>query len=265
MEYAGFGGRSSAPKSTAPTARYPVVKINHDRGVFFGSDAGHSVLGKTLDIVVLGLVRQRELWVDGESGRKQACESPDATTGYAKANYFDYEAAGFDRRQFPGPPSGEIVKLACDYCELRKWQDNPGGNRKPPPCTSSWVLPFIYARDPIKDAVDLLAVARAQPDELEKSVHLLPVKFSSQRSLEKYLTPFRDSKTPTYTVRTRVTLSRREKDGRRFSDASFEQLDQVNGSVFSYMSGALRTVREYLIEPPQVPQGSFKPMQMGRP
>jgi hypothetical protein len=259
MQYGNFG--SAKPEATPPLQPgYEQIRINHDRGVFTNHG---SHIGKSLDVIILGLVRQREYW-QGEAGsRRMACESVDYEIGYARANTFDYDAAGFDRRNYPGPPSGEIVKLKCEDCQLRKWQEKAtGSGRTPPPCSSTWMLPIVLAPTPIEDRVDLLKLPFSK-NNLTKSVKLMPVKFSSQRSLEKYLTPFRDSKTAAYTVRTRISLSRREKDGRRFSDAAFEQLDKVGGATYPDLSEALRTMREYLTEPPPLPAGGFTPMRMG--
>ena len=239
MKLGNFGGNASVP------SRF--ININHADGMFevpgFFQDNGYikglprssnSVIANTdeINVVILGLVRQREMWTED---RKRACESPDAVTGYPTPNF---------------PEAHKTVggKLACHDCPFHKWQNN-----KPPLCKELWILPVAFVKQ------------TDSGPQYSANVYYLKFTYASIRNIEKYLTPFRDQKIPAYTETTCITLSRASRDGNRFAIANFSKsaVKDFTADQWPYFSQLLKDAREYLLTPP-VTATNYTPMSMGR-
>jgi hypothetical protein len=241
MKLANFGGRPAPPSID--------VKVNHKTGNF---EQGSTVLGKNIEVIALGLIRQRQFWIDGERGRKLACESPEAAKGYAKAQYFPFTEAAFNPNNYPGGEvDGSIVNLPCDHCELRKWQD-----RTPPRCKEYWVLPIV---------MPAFSGSLADLHRLAAGGALPTIRFTGPpvRTLQAYMTPFRDNKTPTYKVHTRLSLTRVERNGNRFANLDVSESSLVDPVCYPVLSKMLADARARLTEPPATPTSSFSPLRMG--
>lgn len=258
MELADFG----EPRRTETEVRrpYEMIKINHQSGqwelVAPNRNTAYS-FGKTLDVVMLGLVRSRVLW-PGEhhhqiGGRRPICQSPDSTTGYTDMQ-FPFSDAGNPRIQSSVGVENRIT-IKCENCSLRKWN-----GKEPPRCNHTWNVPMVIRSNVIVDdpGVQLTPF----------TVHMVAFSKSAVRELENYMTPFRDSRTPLYTAYTRMKLSRVERGGTdRYSVPSFETAVDGNDTPlklgYRQFSEALHKCTEFLTTPPDGYEDGLAPIAMG--
>jgi len=223
-------GKKNKNRSLAPPRLYEIMKIDHSAGQFW---SGESNIGKEIDVIMLGLIRQRTLWPPKDSKRSRPdCESPDFEHGYAKIDTFPWKDTDFVEPIGGGTRPHE---LPCDQCPLRNWQD-----RTPPRCAQVWNVPVIYGA----------------------GLFVIPFSASALSDLENYMRPFRDSRTPLYTVITRIKLSRVEKKGRRYVVPHFSQTANTDTRVYPEYSSKLNQVKEVMQQKPETAM-TFKPMSMG--
>lgn len=162
----------------------PRLSIVHKEARFKDNLTGEEF--DSIEIIPLGLVRQRVLWhPDVDDGDQPMCKSTNNEIGHPntdapKDKRFPWEKAGFNPVDHPPQPDG-LIDLPCAGCQLKEWGTHPNG--KSPYCTEQWVLPVLYRESGVEDT-------------------FAPAIFTLQRSgvkaIRAYLTPFQKSGNPAF-------------------------------------------------------------------
>jgi len=160
----------------------PRISINHKEGMFVDSLSNEQF--PDMDVVILGLVKQRVLWPAemGEEGSGPQCRSNDNATGNPYMKEFPWADTGFDQADI----DANNPQLDCAACPLKEW----GTDSKPPRCTQQYV--FIVMRQ------------FAGSDEWSPA--LLTVQKSSIKGANGYISVFSRARLPMFTSHTVLSL-----------------------------------------------------------
>lgn len=174
-------------QSEIPTPRLRVVG---KECVFENADTSEKY--ESLDVVILGLVRMRNMWGETvEEGSQPMCRSLDAKVGYPNVDdevpvkkQFPWHRSGFDRKQLP--MIGLQPVAPCDKCPFEKWDNE---NNKPSACAEQLVLPVYY-----RDKFDNWSPA------------ILTFQRSGHRATARYLGAIKAAKRASFMYYTTITL-----------------------------------------------------------
>lgn len=222
---------------TTRDATVPRIRIVHNEGVFLDSQTKEKF--ESLDVILLGLVKQRILWdpeVDDDA--KPLCKSYEFTIGRPDARNFPWEKAGFDQGDAEATATDGVVALPCDGCGLKEWGTDPKGG-KAPWCTEQHTYP-------------LLVVKNYDPDTgmYEASPAILTVQKTGIKPSKTYCTPFARSKTPLYSVRTTLSLTQERRGSVTYSTPEFTKGIDTDRSEWPSFAQMYRSMREFLHTPP---------------
>lgn len=194
----------------------PRITIEHQEGVFVDALSGEK--HEEMDVVLLGLVKQRIMWsddVDDDSG--PLCKSVDAKVGNPR-DEFPWEESGFAK-------TAGKDQLPCNECNFSKWQNN-----NPPPCSEQFTLPLMM--------------------NVEGQGYIAPAIITFQRSgakpVKRYLTSFKRSQMPLFTAKTKLSLDVRKKGSVTFSVPQFEKSGQTESDYYGMFAENYKQIREYL-------------------
>lgn len=209
----------------------PRLSIGHalDAGKFIDSLDG----GKypTIDVIILGMVKQRILWpAEMEEGKSQPlCRSLDFDTGRpdpgeeGRASRFPWKQSGFD----PTTILSTGGTLPCTACPLKEWDSHP--TRSTTWCTEQVVLTVLLAPN------------------------FTPAILSTQRSSLKptkaYLTSFFRDKLPPFSVVSHLSLDVQTRGNVTFSVPKFAKGDPTDQDKWGEYITTFNNMEDFLKRP----------------
>lgn len=222
----------------------PRLQIVHADGVF--RDNLSKAEYPELQVILLGLVKQRIFWDDEvDEGDKPMCKSPDFDHGFPnvseetkKDKRFPWDKSNFNPGDFaPDPEHNNLITLPCSSCIFKEWDK---GDWKVPPCTEQHTYPLLYNSSP-EDGEETWTPA------------LLTVAKTGIKPSRQYISSFAQSKTPMFTVKTRIQLTQASRGSVKYSVPSFRRLDGTDRNAWPEYRDQYRQIRTYLHQPPRRP------------
>jgi len=234
----------------------PRLQIQHKDATFKDNLSG--AIYDKLDVILLGQIKQRIMWGDDpDEGEKPLCKSPDFVHGFpmlsdqvsadkrfpwAESNYSPEQAQpvdlapGQDKRFPQGYTSNDLPVLACDTCKFNQWTKNPkNGKSVPPACTEQHTFPLLYS-----------------PDEGETYIAaLLTLQRTGLKPSKSYISSFAQTKTPMFTVHTRLSLQAQSKGSVVYSVPVFARGSQTDRNNWQEYGNQLRSIREFVRSAPR--------------
>ncbi len=167
----------------------PTIQINHKNGTFVDKLSGQET--KTLDGVLLGLLKSRIMWPPQQSAPGQKpmplCRSRDAITG-TPGDAFPWaewkEGTKKNEEWSPEPAASEHV--ACATCYFAQWGSDP--KRDASRCALQYVFPIVAG------------------DDASKLTGLVTMQRSAIKPANAYISSFVRDGLPLFTHRTTLTL-----------------------------------------------------------
>lgn len=216
----------------------PRLTIVHKEGEYKDSLSGEQ-FGK-LNIIILGLVKQRVLWHHTlDEGDWPMCRShnhdegiPNESDDQPKDKRFPWDKSGFEKKDFTENENGNIL-LPCSGCALKEWKSHPDG--KKPYCAEQFALPILM--DPKGDG-ELWVPS------------IFTVQKTGLRPLKTYLTSFSRSKSAAFTVVTEIGLDMLKKGTTDYSVPNFKTVGATDEENWREYSVAFRGMKEFLIQEP---------------
>lgn len=217
----------------------PRLTIKHQEG-FFKDSLSNREFDK-IETILLGLVRQRVLWhhVMDDDDAAPMCKStnfnigwPNVSDDQPKDKRFPWDKSNFNQEDFPPDEDGQ-VQLPCASCVLKEWGSHPDG--KKPYCTEQFTMPLLY-RELGSDDNFVVAVTSFQK--------------TSIKPLRSYLSDFKRSNNPAYTVITEIGLDQLSRGGNKYCVATFRQGDKTDPENWRKYSADYRGLRHFLMQPP---------------
>jgi hypothetical protein len=223
----------------------PRLTIDHKSPVpLFRDSLTGEEYERDMDVVILSMVAQRILWhvTPGDKGELPLCKSPDDEHGFPtppellpRGKEFPWEKSGFDPKDYPADEGiNGLVTLSCANCGLAKWESHPLG--KKPYCSEMYTFPVMYT-----------------PKNADPSI-LVPALFSVRstglRPANAYLTRFASTRTPMYTVMTRIHLDQVVKSGNTFCVPAFRAGDPTDRDRWPEFVQNFRAIRETIRRAP---------------
>lgn len=223
----------------------PRISILHKEGKF--RDNLSKAEFKELDVVLLGLVKQRIMWDDDvEDGDKPQCKSPDFDHGYPqmredipRAKQFPWDLSNFNKDDFPAGPDGLRV-LPCDSCVFNQWTKDPRtGKSVPPMCSEQHTYPIRYSGDGGESwTTALITFARTG------------IKPSKQ-----YMSSFVQSKMPFFTYHTNLSLSMQTRGSVEYSVPIFKRGEPTSKDEWLNYANQYRQIRDFIRSAPRAQGG----------
>ena len=218
----------------------PRLQINHTEARFVDSLSNEE--WSDLTVVLLGLVKQRILWdADVEDGDKPLCKSLDHKAGLPEPASFPWKEAGFTRTEF----DLDAPELDCEGCKLKDWGSHP--KRDTAWCTEQFVFPLLICNE--DDST-------------------MPAIFTAQRSAIKpaknYITGFARTKSPLFTVHTRMSLKAESRGSVKYAVPKFIKEGPTEEAAWPSMAAQYRSIREFITAPrtrrvPEADSGTAAP------
>lgn len=231
---------NNLPATAAPTSRpegledldesdltMPFILINHKEAKFKDSLSGKEF--DTLEVVLLGLIKQRVLWeAEVEDNSKPLCKSYDFSIGHPTIKDFPWKTAGFER---PADDDAAVT-LPCENCKLQEWGTHP--KRDAPWCSAQHTFAMLL---PTADG------------------DWAPALFTLQRSALKpsrnYMTGFQRDNKALYVCKTKLSLEARKRGTNDFAVPRFVEGEATEEDQWPRFSSTYRRVRNFV----QTPRG----------
>lgn len=215
----------------------PRLGIVHDEGKLEDNLTGQKF--DSLVVVMLGLIKQRILWdTEVNDGDMPLCKSYDFKEGIP-SDKFPWDASGFDKDQ-----AGET--LPCGSCALKDWGSHP--QRETPWCSEQHTFPLL--------------LNIGEPDDPNFGA---PAIFTIQRSglkpSKSYLTGFSRSKTPLFTVQTKISLNMQKRGSVTYSVPKFEQVGPTEQVDWEEYAQHYLSIRDFVTTPPEPKEEDGAPVQ----
>lgn len=212
----------------------PTLTISHKEGKYVDGLSGEQF--DTLEVVLLGLIKQRILWdVELEDGQAPLCKSYDHATGVPDPKSparFPWRAAGFEQSDYD-TGSGDALAIPCDKCALKEWGSHPKNDT--PWCTEQHVFAVMM---------------RAGEDFASPAV--LTLQRTGIKASRAYLTSFHRARTPLFVVTTKLGLSLQRKGSVNYAVPTLVRgtpTDELDHEMFA---DNFRRIRDFL-RTPRVP------------
>lgn len=219
----------------------PRLQINHKDGTF-RDNLSKAEYG-TLTVILLGLVKQRVMFDDDvQDGDRPQCKSPDFEHGFPNMNldgnqrkdtWFPWAKSNFDPANFPAE-QGEngLVTLPCSSCIFSQWDK---GDWKQPPCAEQHTYPLLYS-----------------PDEGESWIPaLFTVQKTGIKPSRQYLSSFAQSRTPTFTVFTEISLQQLSRGSVNYAVPVFKRQGATDRNAWGQYADQYRAIRDFVRQPPR--------------
>ena len=204
----------------------PTLRIEHKDGTFVDGLSGESF--PELKIILLGLIKQRVLWEADmdESSKGPLCRSYDFKTGVPEIDRFPWKSSGFDKAALDADP-----ELPCESCNLKDWGSHP--KRDAPWCSEQHTF----------------AVLQPVGDDGGLAPALLTVQRSAIKPSRTYMTSFARTKTPLYTVWTKITLDSRRKGSVDYAVPKFIRAEATQQNEWPMFAQQYRQIRQFVQTP----------------
>ena len=216
------GGVDGLEDMDASDSVTPTLKIIH-KEVCFEDPLSHERF-EELNVVVLGLVKQRVLWpvVMGDDKEQPMCKSADFKTGHPGAN-FPYAST---------PYSEGCGTLNCVECPLKDWESHP--IRKIPWCSEVHTYPILR---PIFDD---------DGNPTGWSPAIMTFQRTSVKPSRDYMASFKNEQKPTYLYLTKIKLRGEKKGDNVYSVPIFERCEATPPELWPFFSQNYHSIREYI-------------------
>jgi hypothetical protein len=197
----------------------PRLQIDHKEALFVDNLSGQKF--SELDVILLGLVKQRIMWADEvEDGEGPLCKSFNYTEGHPSPD-FPWEKSKFDKASYP-----DDAVLPCANCYLKEWGSALNG--KTPWCSEQHTFPLL----------------------MQLAGGWAPALFTTQRTGIKpsktYLTSFSRTKTPLYTVITKLSLQAYKRGTVDYAVPVFVQKEATESSEWPFYAQQYRSIRSFI-------------------
>lgn len=224
----------------------PRLQIQHKEGKF--KDNLSNEIFDSLDLVVLGLVKQRIMWAPTvDEGDKPMCKSPNFDIGFpaiegTKGKTFPWERSNFNPDVATVNPTIGGVQintnghpvLPCGSCKFKEWETHPNG--KNPWCSEQHTLPVMYRRAGT-DGEFITALLTLQKTGITPS--------------KRYLTSFARSQTPAYTALTRISLRMLTRGDTVYSVPEFSRIGDTDRADWPEYAESFKSIREFVRSAPR--------------
>lgn len=164
----------------------PRLVIDHKKGKYVDSLSAEEF--DSLEVVMLGLVKQRILWPAeiGENKEAPLCRSYEFEFGHpdpTNTARFPWKASGFSLADY----QDDAPQLPCNSCKLQEWGSHPKLDR--PWCAEQHVFVIM------------------QPAGESWTPSILTLQSTGIKPSKAYITSFQRSRSPLFTVTTHLSLS----------------------------------------------------------
>ena len=209
----------------------PKLTIEHAEGVFVDSLSGERF--PTLEVVLLGLVKQRILWPVDVAAEVEApmCKSYNFLEGRpdpANPTRFPWKASGFNMADYVDGENPPVV--TCDGCKLKEWGSNPKGDT--PWCSEQHTFALLL---PIANGGWSPAVLTLQRTGLKPS--------------KAYMTSFARSQSPLFVTTTKMGLTVQKRGTVTFSVPTFARGTATDETEHAGYAVQYRRIREFIATP----------------
>lgn len=227
-------GEDIGIEMTSAEVSLPRLKILGRDGVF--ENPLTSEVYEELDCIILGSLKARVMWDKEVSGdERPMCKSLDAVVGMPNLSEetpvnkrFPLESSSFTKSDLVLRDG--IQTLPCDKCSFAQW-DNV--RNKPALCAEQFVLPLLFRDSSNQHVPGVLSLQR-----------------SAMKNTKRYLGQFLSSRTPTFSVGTRISLEKMQRGQVVYSVPRFQRGEPTDRSewqgywdLFTDARTLLRTVR----------------------
>ena len=220
----------------------PYLRIIGREGVFQDSLSNEKF--EQLDVVMLGLVKQRVLWPPQmeENGPKEPlCRSRNFTQGVPGDRFraafngvTPQQASGFSHEEIDAAQQGG-APLECTRCNLKNWNSRPDG-QNPPWCTEQHTFLVLLNNTP--ESFGYPAIFTVQRSAIKNS--------------KNYLTSFTRSRQAMFTARTTLSLDVRSRGDVSYSVPIFTRGTATDPALAEQFAATYRSGREFLQTKSQV-------------
>lgn len=217
----------------------PQLKIGsgEDAGFLIDSLSGErfDVTNKPMEVIILGLVKQRVLWPSEIGAEPEAplCRSYETTVGFPDAENparFPWKASGF-----PAPAMGDAPpNLSCEGCKLKDWGTDPKGG-KAPWCAEQHVYPTLLVNQ----------------ETGSMSPAILTLQRSAMQASKAYITSFARSQTPMFMYYTEIGLTVQRRGTVTYSVPKLARGKATDTTMYDEFVSQYRRIRTVLQTPRQ--------------
>ncbi len=201
----------------------PRLNINHETAQFEDNLSGETY-PEGLEVVVLGLIKQRILWhYDPDAADFPLCKSYDFVHGFPAEKDYPWELSGFPR-DTPTP-------LDCASCQLKEWNSHP--QRDTPYCSEQHALPVMQNLPEVGWIPALVTLQR-----------------SGIKPSKSYLSGFVRTRTPLFTALTTITLDPRKKGSVVYAVPQFKKGAATAPDDYATFVDAWKRIHAFITTPP---------------
>lgn len=200
-DIAGMGGAIPGLETVrSEDLALPIIQIDHKKNAFVDKLTGQEYA--TLDVVMLGLLKQRVMWPsDLDSKDGLLCKSQDGSTGTPREKFPwpEFKKGG-------GVEPLNATHIECETCTFAKWDSHP--KNATPWCSLQHVYPVV-----IGDSTDVTGLLTLQRSAIKPS--------------NGYISGFVREGRPMFTVRTLISLNSNRNGSVEYSTPSFKRGDNT--------------------------------------
>jgi hypothetical protein len=216
----------------------PRLQIVNKKGMFKDSLSNNEMQG--LNVIILGLVKQRTLWpakVSQGEASKPMCRSNDHRVGFVNmkqpSHPFPFQVAELTQANVLPRDDGQLT-FNCEDCKLKDWGSHPLGDK--PYCNEIWSLALLM--DPFNNGQYLPAVLN-----LSKT-NIGPAK--------RYLGGFKAAETAAFTAKTWISLTLLKRGDNEYSNIAFQRVESTDSTQWAEWSQLYLEMRSFLTQEPRV-------------
>jgi hypothetical protein len=212
----------------------PRINIMHTETKWEDSLSGEQFT--ELDVILLGLIKQRVLWPSevGEDSEAPLCRSYNYTLGNPGEKFSVRESRD---PQSPLDASGfsavdiQRGQLSCAECNLKDWGSHP--SRDVPWCVEQYVF----------------AVMMTDPGEPIGTPAMLTLQRSAIKPARAYITSFVRAKKPLFVARTTLKLDGRQRGSVRYAVPKFVKGEATDADFHMQYAEFFRQVKDFVTAP----------------
>lgn len=216
----------------------PRLTIVNKEGMFKDSLSNNKM--QSLNVIILGLVKQRTLWpaqVPSGQQSQPMCRSNDFVQGFVNLKQtispFPYDRAELTQAHVQPRDDGQLV-FNCADCKLKEWDTHPLGGK--PYCNEVWALPLLM--DPFGTGQYLPAVLNLSKTNVTPAKH--------------YLGGFKAAETAAFTAITTISLQLLKRGDNEYSNITFQRAAATDSVNWAEWSGLYIDMRNFLAREPRV-------------
>lgn len=185
-----------------------------------------------IDVILLGLVKQRILWApEVDDGEGPLCKSLDFKIGLPYVKEFPWKESGFKKPKDYDHETDPQPELPCASCALKEWGTNPTSST--PWCSEQHTYPLLLKSG------DLWLPA------------ILTLQRSGIKPSKAYVSGFARTRTPLYTTITRISLQAQKRGSVDYAVPILAKVEPTAESSWPEYAHAYRQIRTYLQTPRQ--------------